>query len=372
MIKNYFKTINKDNIFLLIYLLCITLFYRLKDSNWSFTGVRVFIVIGCLVGAIQIIINYKSKIYTVNKALIVFMAFIVLATYLLFITRDTRLVIALIGIAACVGRIKTLTHFMTAVFFIQLAIVFGVLLTGGIAGFGHKNSLALNMMSLMYILLWIINWEKKSLKIKLSTIGMCFGFVFFTYFLTESESMLFFNSFGLVVILVLEVWNKKKQLISTICTYSYILLTLLTLFISLCYYDLANGSILKDIMQTMNNLFNGRLDLMCYSMKMFGVKLVGGELDFSAIDDSRWGYFHLDSGYMWIMQELGLLVLIIFVVAFTMMMKKYKDRSMRIFVLMVWAMWGFTEDIFYSVGLNFMLLYIADLLRETEEENYGM
>lgn len=367
MIEKTPAIINKDNMFLFGYLLFVSFFYRIKDSKLTFQGIKVFAVMACICAIIQVCVNIKKKYYCLNTPLIIFGIFCIISVYVFFKNRDTRLPVAIMGIMACVGNTQVLNFFMRWVLLLQSVIVCGVLVLCGGEGFGHKNALALYLMLIMYMALWLTNWEIKSKKNKNIICGVSFIYVITVYMITDCSTALVFNIVALIALVIIENIGKLKNVLITMCTYIYVIMTLVTFLFAFFYYRMAESSLIGEYIIRLNKLFNGRLDLMCYSMKLFGINIIGGNIDFGVIDYTNGGYFHLDSGYMWIMQELGLVVLILFVITFTAMIIKYKDNHIRLFVLSVWSLWGFSEDIFYSVGINFMLLYIAELISKNEK-----
>ena len=349
--------------FATLFVVLVNIYYTTK--GWTFSGplVNVLLLIGIFFGIIDIIVKFhKSKVYIVLGLALV----IVLSQFL--VNKDTRLMVALIGV--CVAMNTPLKHILKCLFVSKL---FSFLFCFVIGGYTHLNYDSINI-GLILLLFSIIYYRKKALAFKISLILFLVG-----YFISKSGAFLLCTMFAIILFYILN--EKCKNILLSLKLINYFLPIILLINVVLCwlYVIYVNPEInfpninhytpsfivmiLSSILKFVNSFFNERINLGGVSLYHFGISLFGGNVDYSV--DLGLPYFLVDSGLILLLQNWGILVTILINVMFVYLMKRLREE--RKYSLLVYSIiiliWSFNEDVLISIGTNFMFYFLGNQLR---------
>ncbi|GHN53129.1 hypothetical protein ME802_09020 [Lactobacillus delbrueckii] len=83
-----------------------------------------------------------------------------------------------------------------------------------------------------------------------------------------------------------------------------------------------------------------------------------------------YGYSVVDSGYVNLLFDFGILGFVIFIVLYILTIRRLIREQEYIYlaVLIAVFMWGFTENIFRSFGMNFTVLFWGMLLNHDDRQ----
>ena len=115
-------------------------------------------------------------------------------------------------------------------------------------------------------------------------------------------------------------------------------------------------------------IVSGRISLAAYSIEKFGVSLWGGNINYNV--DTGLPYFLIDSGMILLLQDWGIVMAIVVMLAFIFLMfKLVKKKEYRLIIsAIVISLWAFNEDALLAVGTNYLFYVIGYELYNSRKE----
>ena len=344
--------IKSKELFAVLFGIFLTLFYSLEGTNLYSNEMKKLLGIAIVCGIVAVL--HKT---TYNVKLFISLIIYIIFQFVLYnATGDTRLFIS--SLALLVGVNVDYQVILKGMLWTKLFSFIVVML---FVGYNHINGVALHLEIL--ILLYISSKEEK---IKRHDIfGIIFLYIISSFY-TNTGSMILCG--GIMVFLLIFRNNKKEEKMLYSKMTCYIFLSAMLLNIIFVMFRLitlkANIFIVNYIIDFVDEMTTSRLTLAAYSIKKFGISLIGGNIDYSKLDVGEGKYFNLDSGYMWLIQGCGIILSVVFIYL-TIIMIKYlieTKKKMMIISVIVIALWAINEDILMSIGTNFGFLVMGNAI----------
>lgn len=185
------------------------------------------------------------------------------------------------------------------------------------------------------------------------------------YKITDTKAIFYLINLLIVVYLLNKVIKKdlKDSFIkSNLCKYCFPLFTIGTFILTMIY----NDSI--PILSKLNNLLSGRLALGKNAIQRFGIKLFGQHMVWNNtiwdnLSEVNWMYNYVDSSYINIMVNFGLIIMIILCIGFFVVGKNavLNNQEGLFIVLLFLSVHSITEPQLIELGYNPFLLLISSL-----------
>lgn len=234
-------------------------------------------------------------------------------------------------------------------------------------GFNHPNQLAYNIGLLLLLFICY-----KGEHIKQSHIAGIVLISIICYAITKTRSVLVIGAF---LLLMLEVYsfslysNKSKRkkiffawkfspLVMPVCA-------VVALFFPLMM-STANGRF-KTILYTFNGLIGSRFTHSARVFDLYPIPLWGGIVEFNLLK-SNFGYSVVDSGYLCLLYDLGIIGFVIFVGLYFFAIKNFLKRKEYYFLIVIMAisLWAINENILRSFAINFTVAFWAEFIKSDE------
>lgn len=190
---------------------------------------------------------------------------------------------------------------------------------------------------------------------------ICFFLINIFYFIETDTRAIFVEILLLFVLIVMVNRNfvtvPKKRLFKVILLFIFPLMALLTIFLSLFY-----GSI--GWIQNLNALLSNRLNYNALAFARYPVTLFGNVMSWNMAESAGRGYFYVDSSYIQILLEYGVIAFVIILVFFTLLMRYYinSNNTMGIICLVVIAIHSITDPQLFILMYNPFLLAIGQMI----------
>lgn len=165
---------------------------------------------------------------------------------------------------------------------------------------------------------------------------------------------------------------KKKQVIQKFLAILPMILLGVTLFTAVLYQG-------NSYIQKIDGLFSSRIAMNSYILKKIGISLFGhpfeyhGEVIYNPVTQGWSHYLTIDSAYMCLIIEFGLLITIVIGIAYYKLIRKLlKCYAIDIVLVMsILSLYGFTESSLLSIyaAFPFLLLLNESIITRNLEEN---
>lgn len=346
------------SIMMVIYVFLLNGFYTLNGSI-RFGKIKIILLFAIVAGIVKIILEFKKNIYP--HLFLIGITFIIALIFYLNHT-DTRLAVAILTMICCLH--EDIDKIIEYFFYSKLFFFFIVLLTGG---YMHINGVALH--GGMVILLYACMKDKK---IKWSDILIMFIAFLALSIYTDSGSA----KIGMIATIILLLAVKTKKFIwlykSKLVEFLYPIIMFINVYFAQCivlggklpYINKVLPEKINELIYQfilfIDKLTSSRLTLAGYSLKNLGTSFWGGNVDYSKLNIGENGYFNLDSGFMWLLQDWGYLMTFIFCVMTIILIWYFikKEKYNYVVAAIVIALWGINEDMLLSVGTNFLMSFM--------------
>lgn len=262
-------------------------------------------------------------------------------------------------------------------FWTKFIFVLPVLATGG---YHHINGLALHIGVLL--LLYV---SKTNFKLKVKQIILLFLLYVIFFVITDSGSFKICIGLLLLLILFSRIRFGEKILNSKLWIYIFPVMMFFNVYAALNLerkkiliignaLSVKTNEQIHALIQLLDKYTTGRITLGCYSLKVFGVSALGGNVNYSKLSLQDDQYFNLDSGYLWLLQEWGWIATIVVMVLFCVLMwYLIKERKTNIIICAIaLSCWAINEDMFLSIGTNFLILLIGPAIRKIISKRWKM
>lgn len=349
----------RDEIIPYLFVLLATVFYSINGA-WFFSKWMQGLMYGAvIVGIVSIVYSFKSSIKS-----FLWLAIITLGIFFLFIQySDTRMMLAIIGILVCYNLDKN--HMLKNMLHIKMFCFLCILLAGG---YRHINGAAVQ--AGVILLLYICTKQKINLQQYIFVIAW---YVFFALY-TKSGSFGICIITGILLMILCQLEVGKKICRSKVVWFIYPICMFLNYFLVVGigepkipfigdYLSNKINAIYIVVIKFLDEFMSYRLSLANYSLGKFGVSFFGGNVDYSLLD-SGIGYFHLDSGYFWLLQGFGIIMTVLFLIISVILMRYFCETQKYYLIIsgIVIALWSVNEDVLVGIGINFLLLYFGEAI----------
>lgn len=228
------------------------------------------------------------------------------------------------------------------------------------------------------VLIVIYLKDFKELDKKVEIIGCLFILLvnYYIYKMTDTKAIFYLINLLFVVYAVNKIINKdlKQSFIkSNICKYCFPLFTLMTLILNFIYNN-SNPIFLK-----LDQILSGRLALGKNALEQFGIKLFGQHIVWNNsvwdnLSEVNWMYNYVDSSYINIMVNFGLIIMILLCIGFFVVGRNavLNNQEGLFIALLFLAMHSVTEPQLIELGYNPFLLLISSvfLTKAKDKEKY--
>lgn len=367
--KLQFKLERKD-ICSFCFVLLMMIYYTLQGSPLYFSTMRVLLGGAVVFGVLDTLQHYKLK----WKSISVMFVFVTLVTLIFIKNHDTRLLISTLAIF--VGMHVSSKFLFSWLFWIKLICYIFVLLAGG---YNHINGVALHG---GVLILLFIAYEKDNLN-RNKIVGLWIAYILLAFY-TKSGSMIICGGVALLLITFVKTNIIKKILLSKMSQMIFPIALIMNLFAALWYGQILFQEVhvtfptisnaITSIVEILDIFTSSRISLTSYSLVRFGVSILGGNIDYSALQ-LYGGYFNLDSGMIWLIQGWGIVMTVAYM-SLSVFMLNYLIKTKQcnlIIAAIVIALWAINEDMLLSAGTNFLFFVIgAGLNIKTRRKDWDL
>lgn len=344
--------INKISYYIFITLLMIYYSFRKANINYENFDIALLLSIPFF------IIKFISETYTL-KELIINTILIALGVISTLLISNTSILIAFCIIIGMKNiNYKTL---LKLVFFIRLFTTILLLISVGLGyvsnysvmrnndvvrnslGYTHPNTFGIYCFVL--ISLWFILYGDKNWKLK-ALIAMIINFIQFIFTNSRTSFLLIF----LYILLI--VFTNSFRKVNFIKKFSCISMSVCFLINILITFMLNNK-----IGQIANQLLSSRVTLSESFLRVYGIKIFGQKIANYTTEEFYW---HLDSGYLNLFIQFGLIIGLIYLVLSFIMAKTIKSNNIYIYIaIILFAMYGVIEDVLSSFLFNYLWIVMG-------------
>ncbi|MCD2502356.1 hypothetical protein LQE93_11245 [Clostridium sp. NSJ-145] len=356
LIEKDFKKLG--TILMMLYTFLLNGFYTLNGSV-KFEKQKLILVICIAIGGVKVVLDFKGKFKErkYSDLLVVSLALII-GVIFYFHHTDTRLAIGILTMICYLY--EDIDEIIKYFFYSKLFFFIIAILTGG---YMHINGAALH--GGMVILLYVCMKDNKMKWADIATIFIAF-LILSLY--TDSGSA----KIGMIATVILLLVVKSKKFIrvykSKLLTFIYPIILFINVYFAKCI-ELGGqipyigkllpkkiGEQIYNVILFLDRATSSRLTLAAYSLKHLGTSFWGGNVDYSKLNIGENGYFNLDSGFMWLLQDWGYFMTFIFCIVSIILIYYFikKEKYNFVIVAVVIALWGVNEDMLLSVGTNFL------------------
>lgn len=354
--------LKKKEVLPLLYCILTSIYYTLKGWKYENQFSEIFLYIAVLSALLYILKSVRDS----WKYIFFLLPFTILVLYRMWLGGDTRLIISIFAIY--IG--KNLSYekitkwlFISKMFMFVFAFIFG--------GYVHRNYLSINIGVLTFLLLLMYYPKNKKKAYILASLLFVFGVI-----ISKSGSMIICGGIGLLLYLFLDTKFEQKILESKIICFIFPIALFLNWLLVVLYaaygYNDSNFYFIKNFVPYalsskinifliwLNKFVSGRINLAAFSLRKFGVSLLGGNIDYTV--NTGLPYFLVDSGMMLLLQDWGIILTIAVMILFVFLMwRLMKNRQYQLIISgIVIALWAMNEDTLLSLGTNYLFFVIGN------------
>jgi len=347
--------IQKKDALALLFVLFTQSFYMMQGTKLYSNTMRIMVPIAIICGFFYLVGNRITN-GNIEKVLLSVFAFLMLIAF--FRGRDTRILIA--AIAIYVGINTDEKKLVSWLFHVRLFLLGIAVLAGG---YHHPNTLAMHAGITLLVYFAYKGYKANTL----------FAILFFSIFAAWTKSGAFIVCMGLACLLFTLIrWKSVQHILNSkpvaYCFPIALALNLLSALLinqsSLSRIGLANVKIPEWLQRTISYIdyaSTSRISLAQYSIDHFGISFWGGNIDYSKLEIGLNGYFNLDSGLMWLLQGLGIILTILYMIITVYLVMAYQKNSnyYGIIIALTIALWSMNEDMLLSVGFNILYFFVG-------------
>ena len=360
--KDRFK-IKNNSILALIYIYMTSAFYVLRNSNLYFNGMKIVLGVAVICGLLYFILS--SRCQKQYRGWIIALLACSLIPLMRGSGKDTRMLVAFV--AVLVGMNMERKELLKALLKSKIFFFLLAMLSGGI---GHINGVAMQVgfITLIYISL-------SDTKITHGRLIMLWATYLICAVYTYSGSYIICIGLALCLVSTKKCSIIRSFLQSFLAKNIYPFALLINLFSALWigerYFPFFRKTVvpgfregLTYLLEKVDMFTSSRLTLASESLYRYGISLLGGNVQYDSIINEYGIYFNLDSGMIWLIQGMGIITTIVFIVLMTIMMKwlvKNREYNLIIVAISV-ALWAMNEDMMISIGVNFMYFILGEAL----------
>lgn len=351
-------------------------YYTLQGSNLYSDSLKIMLAFSIFSGIMAFTLTLFMRLKRSAFKVFIFgiLLFTVFMRFFLAID-DTRTLFFALEIM--VSFSSTMHQLINYAFWTKLIFILPVLATGG---YHHINGLSLHMGVLLLLFV-----SKAELKLKIKQIILLFVLYAIFFVLTDSGSFKICIGLLLFLVLMSKIKFGEKIIKSKLWTAVFPVMMFFNVYAALNLEQkklLIIGNLLSEktnekahaLIQFLDKYTTGRITLGCYSLKVFGISALGGNVDYTKLNLQSDQYFNLDSGYLWLLQGWGWIATILIMGLFCILMWRLIEKKEINIIICAIAIscWAINEDMFLSIGTNFLILLIGPSIRETFSKRWGI
>lgn len=197
---------------------------------------------------------------------------------------------------------------------------------------------------------------------------------------TKSGSMAICGGSAIFLFILIDKKVVKKVLLSKLIKFIYPIALVMNLLFAILVnqktlirwgINIRVPIFLEKFVKWIDIVTSSRISLAQYSLIKFGISLRGNNVDFNSLQLNPNGYFSLDSGMMWLIQQWGIIMTIIFMILtihYITYIQKMKQYQMIVMAIAI-ALWSLNEDILLSAGMNMLFYFMGKALLRKNKRN---
>lgn len=356
MVEQSKKTINP------FYFICWIILVIGKGLNFSGESVQMqlLVIISIIIGFVGIIRNKYTK-----KELMIVVALIGLGVITTIFCKKVTILLSIVII--CLGKNQNLNKLIKISFWIKLVLMcgtvilalngelgtttmymtrYGVVYNRNGLGLGHANIAQMTLFICVIMFLYAY-WEK--INIVLLVLIILSDIYFYNYTFSRTGFLITLAIPFLVVLYKSTRFNFCKKILTRVLVYIYVWLPVFCFVVSLCYK-------VSGLSRKLNYLISSRFSAGYYYLLKYPFSLFGNYIDNDV--------YPLDNSYFYTYVAFGSIVLVMYLVFSTKLMKKFEreNRYCEIVLLSVIALYSVAENSFTNITMNFTLLFFSELI----------
>ena len=372
--------INKQKLFVAIFLVLVIVQSSLINTEIQITGILSTII---MVAEIILLIAYLGKRKYSTKVLAAILALLLLSVVTYVQTRMSAFMVMLI-LAVMIEKSDYEKVFvglfkgrLLITFVVCMLSIIGVLdlyrtellksgeqqLIGYGLGYTHPNRLAYTAMYLILLYACIVNERMR--------IQHYFGVVLsalIVYAITKSRTLVICTGLLVCFLLFYKFKKTKRVFVFFLDKLSWIV-PVLCAFLSIALPLLmirSNGRI-QEIIYRINGFMGSRFTHVYRAFLTYPITLFGGRTDFENMQDI-YGYSTVDNGYIRLLYGFGILGFLAFILLTIISMRLLvkKKQYCYIIVIIVFLIWGISENVIENIAYNIAVLFWCEILKKYE------
>lgn len=364
----FFKiNLRRNELLALFFILFVQVVYLLQGSKLYFSSMTLLLGLAVVLG-FGFIITRKSNISNKGKLLLSIFVIIVLESF--YTNKDTRLPVAMV--ALFLGMFIEEKKIISWIFWIRLLSLIMVIITGG---YQHINTLAVH--GGMTLIIFALYTKDKNKKIYRCMYLLIYAIL---VLVTKSGSMAICGGSAIFLFILIDKKVVKKVLLSKLIKFIYPIALVMNLLFAILVnqktlirwgINIRVPIFLEKFVKWIDIVTSSRISLAQYSLIKFGISLRGNNVDFNSLQLNPNGYFSLDSGMMWLIQQWGIIMTIIFMILtihYITYIQKMKQYQMIVMAIAI-ALWSLNEDILLSAGMNMLFYFMGKALLRKNKRN---
>lgn len=228
----------------------------------------------------------------------------------------------------------------------------GEFITRHSLGYDYPNTTHLSFAIIIALFVYVF-WNKIKLQhillLEVINIGM--------YFLTYSRTGFIVITTLMIIVIIFKYLKKLQNIMAFIFKYLYWIMFAITLISAIGYSHI-------EILNTINEIFTGRIEYMNKLIMNFPIPIIGKEIYNS--------YANIDNGYISMLYQGGLIAFAFISYYMTRISNNfYKEKKYKELILIsFFIINAFTESFFMSISMNISLIFFAtELFKEERIEN---
>lgn len=372
------NAVTKQNIFAVAFFSLVSLQYAFINTDFEFTGIVSTLFFSLEVTACFICLAMtKCDIYTFAKIVAIFIISFISYTK----THETVFIIELLAsiMFLMIGTkelFKLIFYERFILFlFIMLCSFAGVLpfnvvnvFKGGVTpaivvgyafGYDHPNQFA---GTVCFLIISYICYKNEQIKarniISIITISLL------VYTFSKSRTLLVITAFIILMLILLKskiASEKLKKILDAIAPWILPAFATASMIFPLSMAT-ATGRF-REYLWAFNGLIGSRFTHSARVFSTYKVPLWGGINQFNELQ-SLFGYSVVDSGYVNLLYDFGIVGFAIFIIFYIVAIRKLLVKQKYVYVIATIAvfLWGFTENVLRSFGMNFTVVFWGLLL----------
>ena len=372
------KAVSNQNIFAIVFFSLVSLQYAFINTDFEFTGVvsTLFFVLEVTACFICLVMT-KCDIHTFAKIVVIFIisfisytkthetVFIIeLLASIMFIMIDTKDLFKLLFYERLILLLFIMLCSFTGVLPFNVVNIFKggttpATVVGYAFGYDHPNQFAGNV---CFLIISYICYKNERIKVR--NIISIFIASLFVYIFSKSRTLLAITAFIILMLFFLKskiASDKLKKILDVIAPLILPAFATASMIFPLSMAT-ATGRF-REYLWAFNGLIGSRFTHSARVFSTYRVPLWGGINQFNELQN-LYSYSVVDSGYVNLLYDFGIVGFAIFIILYIFAIKKLLMKQEYVYVIATIAvfLWGFTENVLRSFGMNFTVVFWGLLL----------